>query len=51
MPLLPLISLAILILELCACSTDPNKQAVIDEMEHHHRITVETTGGGGGGGM
>jgi hypothetical protein len=51
MPLLPLISLAILILELCACSTDPNKQAAINEMEHHRRITVETTGGGGGGGM
>lgn len=49
MPLLPLISLAILIFELCACSTDPNKQAAIDEMERRHTITVETMGGGGGG--
>jgi hypothetical protein len=51
MPLLPLIALAILILELCACSTDPGKQATIDEMERRHAIVVESTGGGSGGGM
>ena len=51
MPLLPLIALTILMLELCACSTDPGKQAAIDEMERRHTITVESTGGGGGGGM
>jgi len=50
MPLLPLIALTILILELCACSTDPGKQAAIEEMEHRHALYVETTGGGGGGG-
>ncbi len=51
MRLLPPIMLAILILELCACSTDPRKQAAIDEMDRRHTIWVETMGGGGGGGM
>ncbi|WIM10105.1 hypothetical protein [Enhydrobacter sp.] len=50
MPLLPLIMIAILILDLCACSTDPGKQAAIDEMQRRHTIWAETMGGGGGGG-
>ena len=49
MPLLPLIVLAILFLELCACSIDPGKQAAIDEMERRHTIMVESMGGVGGG--
>lgn len=48
MPLLPMIALAILVLELCACSTDPNKKAAIEEMERRHVITVETMSGSGG---
>lgn len=48
MPLLSLIALAILIIELCACSTDPNKHAAIDEMERRHAITIETMSGSGG---
>lgn len=48
MPLLPMIALAILVLELCACSTNPNKQAAIEEMERRHTITVETMSGSGG---
>ena len=48
MPLLPMIALAILVLELCACSTDPKKQAAIEEMERRHTIVVETMSGSGG---
>lgn len=48
MPLLPLIALAILIVELCACSSNPNKQAAIDEMDRRHTVTIETMGGSGG---
>ena len=51
MPLLPLTFLAILILELCACSADPAKQAAVDEMENRHAVSTETMGGGGGGAM
>ncbi len=48
MPLLPLIAFVILTLQLCACSTDPNKKADIDGMEHRHAEWMETMGGGGG---
>ena len=51
MPLLPLTFLVILILELCACSAAPGKQAAVDEMENRHAVSTETVGGGGGGGM
>jgi hypothetical protein len=44
---LPLIALVILTIELCACSTDPGKQAAIDRMERKHTQWVETMGGGG----
>ena len=50
MPLLPLIALAVLILELCACSPDRGRQAAIDTMENHHAVSTETVGGGGSGG-
>ena len=50
MPRLPLIAVAILILELCACSADRSKQAAIDDMESRHAASTETLGGGGGGG-
>lgn len=51
MPLLPLIGLAILVLELCACSVDRGRQATIDDMESRHAASTETVGGGGGGAM
>lgn len=47
MPLLPFLALVALIVELCACSTDPKKQAAIDELERRHATWAETMGGGG----
>jgi hypothetical protein len=47
MPLPPLIALAVLILELCACSVDRSRQAAIDQMENRHAVSTETVGGGG----
>ena len=45
-----LVTLAVLVLQLAACSEDPQHKAAIDEMDRRHAEQIQGLGGGGGGG-
>ena len=47
MSLRPLMALVVLAVQLCACSTDRDKKAAIEQMERKHAVWAETMGGGG----
>ena len=45
-----LVTLALLVLQLAACTENPQHKAAIDEMDRRHAEQIERLGGSGGGG-
>lgn len=50
MPLRLIVALAVLAVQLCACTNDQGRKAAIDEIDRRHTEDMQRMGGGGGSG-